>query len=79
MFPGRWQPLHQGHMQLIDQELKEEKNVWIGIRDTEISERNPYTIKQRMEMIKRAYGDLYGIESWPLLFQTLKLLNMVEV
>lgn len=60
MFPGRWQPLHQGHMELIDQELKKEKNVWIAIRDTEISERNPYTIKQRVEMIKRAYEDLYG-------------------
>lgn len=60
MFPGRWQPLHQGHMAIIDNTLEEGKNVWIAIRDTEISSENPYTVKQRMEMIKRAYGDMYG-------------------
>lgn len=60
MFPGRWQPLHKGHMAIIQQKLDENKNIWIGIRDTEISESNPYTTQQRIEMIKRAYGDLYG-------------------
>ena len=60
MFPGRWQPLHEGHMAIIDQALEEGKNIWIAIRDTEISDKNPYTIKQRLEMIKRAYNNLYG-------------------
>ena len=60
MFPGRWQPLHKGHMAIINQALKEGKNVWIALRDTEISEKNPYTINQRLEMIKRAYKDFYG-------------------
>jgi len=53
MFPGRWQPLHEGHMYLIDQALAEGKNVWIAIRDTKHSEKNPFTTKQRFEMIKR--------------------------
>ena len=58
MFPGRWQPLHKGHMYLIDKALEEGKNIWIAIRDTELSEKNPYTVKQRLEMINRAYGHM---------------------
>ena len=33
LFIGRWQPWHNGHKWLIDQRLKEGKNVCIGIRD----------------------------------------------
>lgn len=60
MYPGRWQPLHNGHMAIISDALEKGENVWIAIRDTEISENNPYTTEQRIEMIKRAYGKLYG-------------------
>jgi len=60
MYPGRWQPLHNGHLNIMSKTLNEGKNVWIGIRDTEISPTNPYTTEQRMEMIKRAFGNLYG-------------------
>ena len=60
MFPGRWQPLHNGHLTIMNQTIEEGKNVWIGIRDTEISPSNPYDVSQRLEMIKRAFGPLYG-------------------
>ena len=60
MYPGRWQPFHKGHEAIISSALKKGENVWIAIRETEISENNPYTAEQRLEMIKRAYGDLYG-------------------
>ena len=33
LFIGRWQPWHQGHRWLIDQRLKEGKNVCVAIRD----------------------------------------------
>ena len=33
LFIGRWQPWHDGHQWLIDQRLKEGKNVCIAIRD----------------------------------------------
>ena len=33
MFIGRWQPLHKGHLWLINERLKEGKNVWLAIRD----------------------------------------------
>lgn len=60
MYPGRWQPLHNGHLAIINKSLEEGRNVWIAIRDTEISDSNPYSVHQRMEMIKRAFGPLYG-------------------
>lgn len=57
LFIGRWQPFHNGHKHLIDDVLARGENVCIGIRETEISENNPYTIEQRSEMIRRVYGD----------------------
>ena len=43
MFVGRWQPWHKGHQWLIDQRLKEGKNVLICIRDMMPDKNNPYT------------------------------------
>ena len=60
MYPGRWQPLHEGHLTIMKKTLEEGKNIWVAIRDTPISSSDPYTISQRFEMIKRAFGDLYG-------------------
>jgi adenylyl-sulfate kinase len=56
LFIGRWQPFHLGHKYLIDQALKQGKNVAIAIRNTELSEKNPFTYEQRKEMIQRIYG-----------------------
>jgi len=55
LYIGRWQPFHLGHKYIIDQALKKNKNIAIAIRDTEISEKNPYTVEQRLEMIKKVY------------------------
>lgn len=57
LFIGRWQPFHDGHKFLIDGALAKDEHVCIAIRNTEISEKNPYTVEQRIEMIKRVYGD----------------------
>ena len=57
MFIGRWQPFHNGHKYLIDQALAQGQNVCVAIRNTEISNKNPYTVGQRMEMLRRVYGD----------------------
>jgi len=57
LFIGRWQPFHNGHKYLIDQALGEGKHVCVAIRDTEISEKNPFTVDERKEMIWRLYGD----------------------
>jgi len=60
LFIGRWQPFHKGHKALIEKVLKEGKNVLIAIRDTERNEDNPYTVRQRKRMIRKAmkeWGD----------------------
>ena len=54
LFIGRWQPFHKGHKILIENVLEEGKNVCIAIRDTKISDDNPYTVKQRKRMIEKA-------------------------
>lgn len=57
LFIGRWQPFHLGHKHIIDKALAQGKNVAIAVRDTELSEKNPYTVEQRIEMIRRVYGN----------------------
>ena len=52
LFIGRWQPWHDGHQWLIDQRLKEGKNVCIAIRDVETNENQPCesnVIKQNLD------------------------------
>jgi len=57
LYVGRWQPFHNGHKYIIDQAIKSGKHVCVAIRDTEISEKNPYTAEQRQKMIWKVYGD----------------------
>ena len=51
MFTGRWQPLHKGHLWLINERLKEGKNVWLAIRDVAPDENNPWTAKEILKMV----------------------------
>jgi nicotinamide mononucleotide adenylyltransferase len=48
MYIGRWQPWHEGHRWLIDQQLNQGKKVCIAIRDMETDEKNPYSAIQVM-------------------------------
>jgi cytidyltransferase-like protein len=52
---GRFQPLHAGHIKLIRTVLDEGNKVCIGIRNSEIDEKNPYSVKQRERMIVREF------------------------
>lgn len=61
LFIGRWQPFHNGHKYLIDEALAREEKVCMAIRDTEMSENNPYSPQQRAEMIRRVYGDMVKV------------------
>jgi adenylyl-sulfate kinase len=47
-------------MAIIGKKLEEGKKALILVRDTPISESNPYTVEQRIKMIQQAYGDDYG-------------------
>ncbi len=54
-FPGRWQPLHAGHVALIRTALGEGRQVEVGIMDTPASERNPYTLAERRAMFRAEF------------------------
>ena len=56
-FIGRFQPLHKGHRRLIQVAIDEGKPVLVGLMDTEISAANPYTVQERMDMFREAFGD----------------------
>ena len=58
LFIGRWQPWHSGHRWLIDQRLKEGKNVWIAIRDVEPSGKQPWTAAEVHDNILIELHDL---------------------
>jgi len=57
LFIGRWQPFHNGHKYLIDEALAKGEDVCVAIRNTEISDNNPFTAEQRAEMIRCVYGE----------------------
>ena len=58
MFIGRWQPWHSGHRWLIDQRLKEGKNVLICIREVSKNDKNPYNPLEVKENIEKELENL---------------------
>ena len=58
LFIGRWQPWHQGHRWLIDQRLKQGKNVCIAIRDVAPDDKNPFTPEEVLKNIQQELSDL---------------------
>lgn len=62
LFIGRWQPFHDGHKKLIGVPLKEGKKVVIAVRDTPLSEKNPYTSESRAENIRKIYRKNKNVE-----------------
>ena len=57
LFVGRYQPFHRGHEILVRKVLDEGRNVCIALRDTEISENDPYTIEERTKQIEESLSD----------------------
>ena len=58
VFFGRWQPFHKGHYWLINERLKEGKNVWIAIRDVKPDEKNPWTAQEILMNLSSELQDL---------------------
>lgn len=58
LFIGRWQPWHEGHRWLIDQRLKEGKNVCVAIRDVKVNENQPWTPEQVKDNVEEKLQDL---------------------
>ena len=57
MFIGRWQPWHDGHQWLIDQRLKEGKNICIAIRDIETNKNQPWTAEEIYNNLNKRFEE----------------------
>lgn len=53
IFIGRFQPYHYGHIELVEQKLKNGIPALIMVRDIEPDEKNPFTTEQTVSMIKK--------------------------
>ena len=58
LFIGRWQPWHEGHRWLIDQQLNKGRNVCIAIRDVSPDSKNPFTPEEVLNNVKEELSDL---------------------
>lgn len=63
---GRFQTLHQGHVDMISQALKicDRVGIFIGSAQEEGTSKNPFSYEFRKEMLQRVFGD--RIEVMPL-------------
>lgn len=55
LYVGRWQPFHNGHFHIIKKKLDAGVPVAIGVRDTVVSEHNPYDLDNRIRMIRESF------------------------
>lgn len=68
---GRFQPLHNGHCSLIDYAIRHFDFLHIGIGSSQYHDsfKNPYTYKQRQEMLKLYFSSVnypsYSIHAIP--------------
>ncbi|MDO5650466.1 MAG: adenylyltransferase/cytidyltransferase family protein, partial [Gallicola sp.] len=63
VFIGRFQPLHDGHVKIIERAHELSDNVMIGIGSTNQSRstKNPFTFEERSEMIKTMFPDVVTV------------------
>lgn len=64
---GRFQPLHKGHEALIRQAMEDcvEVTVAIGSATAKQSAKDPFTLEERMEMVRAVFGDRLRVIAVP--------------
>ena len=55
LFIGRWQPIHDGHRWLFNQKLEQDTPILIAVRDTPVSDNNPFSTEQVTENLEKEY------------------------
>lgn len=55
VFIGRFQPLHKGHIALFDSVLEEGGKILILIMRTDVNQRNPFSLQERLDMFNKVY------------------------
>ena len=56
LFIGRWQPLHDGHRWLFAQKLEADEPVLIAVRDTAVTDSDPFTTDDVVASLEKAYA-----------------------
>jgi nicotinamide mononucleotide adenylyltransferase len=57
LFIGRWQPLHDGHKWLFKQKLELDIPILIAVRDTSVSDSDPFSTEQVVENLEKEYSE----------------------
>ena len=70
---GRWQPFHDGHLELFKKILKKTGQVIIMVRDMPKSENNPFKFKQIKKNIEEKLKDYVGK------FDVIKVPNITNI
>ena len=65
LFVGRWQPLHLGHVNIIERAINEEKRVVVAIRQTPRNESNPLPIEVVEELLWATFGNKIEVMRLP--------------
>jgi cytidyltransferase-like protein len=55
IFIGRFQPLHYGHIELMEQKSKDGIPLLIMVRDIESDEKNPFTTEQTVSLLEKYF------------------------
>ena len=55
LFIGRWQPLHDGHRWLFAQKLEADEPVLIAVRDTPMTDSDPFTTDEVVTSLEKEY------------------------
>ncbi len=59
LFIGRFQPFHPGHAAVIEKLQEQGRDVVVAVRDTPLNEDNPFTVQERITLIKSKF---YNVE-----------------
>lgn len=70
---GRWQPFHNGHLELFKEILKKTGQVIIMVRDMPQTENNPFEFEDIKKRIKEKLKDYVGK------FEVIKVPNITNI
>lgn len=62
VFIGRFQPFHDGHKKCVEHILEHNDRCLILLRDTEITDKNPFDVEKRKALIRAQFPDASRID-----------------
>lgn len=66
VFIGRFQPFHEGHRRCVERILAENDRCLILLRDTVVTEKNPFDVQKRIALIRSHFPDESTVHILPI-------------